>query len=552
MKRDKFKKLICAACSVVLLAAVLATGVQAKIYSDDELAEIARAIIERELSAGGYADTQAWLDSGMASEWYVIALRQSGEKLDLSTYADLLAKMYEMRSARSPVLTQKYALTMFAAGRGDDKYAANAADETIGAQGIMSYIFGLHLLTNGAQSENHTAESVISAILSLRLDDGGWSLAGTSSDVDITAMAVQSLAPYYGQSEDVVKAVDEAVELLAARQLDDGDFASYGAANAESVAQVIVALSSIGIDIQQDDRFIKNGNTAIDGMLKYRLPDGSFAHQEGGEYNLFASSQAYFSLISYLRHKNGRFPMFVFGADEGPLGSDVLPEDATGPEPVTESDVTEPVTASSVNADDPESGTGPKVSTKGSYKIWVILGVASAAAIVCALFWFTGRRNPKNFIFIIALATIASVIVTLVDIKTPEDYYTGVPETKENVAGHVTMSIRCDLLLGVASDEHIPSDGMILPATEFEISEGETVYDILVEAARAHGIHTDTRGANYVAGIGYIYEYDYGELSGWTYLVNGESPSVGCGEYKLSDGDKIEWVYTLALGDDIR
>jgi hypothetical protein len=52
----------------------------------------------------------------------------------------------------------------------------------------------------------------------------------------------------------------------------------------------------------------------------------------------------------------------------------------------------------------------------------------------------------------------------------------------------------------------------------------------------------------YISGISYIYEFDFGDLSGWTYTVNGQRSSVGAGEYKLSDGDAIVWEYTLTLG----
>ena len=55
----------------------------------------------------------------------------------------------------------------------------------------------------------------------------------------------------------------------------------------------------------------------------------------------------------------------------------------------------------------------------------------------------------------------------------------------------------------------------------------------------------------YIKGIGYLYELAHGDLSGWVYLVNEESPSVGCASYTLSDGDTIVWHYTLNQGKDI-
>ena len=55
----------------------------------------------------------------------------------------------------------------------------------------------------------------------------------------------------------------------------------------------------------------------------------------------------------------------------------------------------------------------------------------------------------------------------------------------------------------------------------------------------------------YISGIGYLYEFDFGDLSGWIYHVNGDTPFMMCSEYKLSDGDVIEWLYTKDLGNDL-
>ena len=64
----------------------------------------------------------------------------------------------------------------------------------------------------------------------------------------------------------------------------------------------------------------------------------------------------------------------------------------------------------------------------------------------------------------------------------------------------------------------------------------------------------EASGANglmYIHGIGNIYEFDFGDLSGWVYLVNGESASVGVDQYVLKDGDRVELCYTLELGKDL-
>ena len=56
----------------------------------------------------------------------------------------------------------------------------------------------------------------------------------------------------------------------------------------------------------------------------------------------------------------------------------------------------------------------------------------------------------------------------------------------------------------------------------------------------------------YVNGINYLYEYAYGELSGWIYSVNAVTPSIGCGSYILEDGDEVLWQYTTDLGEDLK
>lgn len=103
------------------------------------------------------------------------------------------------------------------------------------------------------------------------------------------------------------------------------------------------------------------------------------------------------------------------------------------------------------------------------------------------------------------------------------------------------MTIRCDTVLGKSDSKYIPSDGIILPETEFLISEKDTVFDILTEAAQRFTVQMEYQGSLstgliYVTGINYLYEFDFGDLSGWVFLVNGEQPSVGCGEYILSTG----------------
>lgn len=125
-----------------------------------------------------------------------------------------------------------------------------------------------------------------------------------------------------------------------------------------------------------------------------------------------------------------------------------------------------------------------------------------------------------------------------------------------------TMSVRCDtilenvLLLKEEKKELVPENGVIYAEQSVTISEGESVFDLLVREMRKNNIHLEfvkTPGYDsaYIEGIGNFYEFDCGELSGWMCKVNGRFLKTGPSNYMLKDKDKVEWVYTCNLGKDI-
>ncbi|MEG0546809.1 MAG: DUF4430 domain-containing protein [Oscillospiraceae bacterium] len=102
----------------------------------------------------------------------------------------------------------------------------------------------------------------------------------------------------------------------------------------------------------------------------------------------------------------------------------------------------------------------------------------------------------------------------------------------------------------------LPSDGVIFSQHKVVFNDGETVFDVLSRELRKNRIHmefskTPIYNSSYIEGIGNIYHFDCGELSGWMYSVNGVFPNYGVSRYKLSDGDKIEMKYSCDLGRDL-
>ena len=126
----------------------------------------------------------------------------------------------------------------------------------------------------------------------------------------------------------------------------------------------------------------------------------------------------------------------------------------------------------------------------------------------------------------------------------------------------VTISINCSTVLDnmdkldPTKEEFVPEDGWILEPTEVAIEAGDSVYDVLLEVCQDNKIsmeHNTTPGyqSEYIEGIGQLYEFDCGELSGWHFAVDGETQNYGSDKITLEGGEVIEWLYTCDLGRDI-
>ncbi len=450
---------------------------------------------------------QEWIDgtltehAGTTSEWYILALSQSGESFDFSAYRDALTAYLSENTVSSAATRQKYALAYLCTG-GGDVYIAEVTGNSIGEMGIMSWVFGLHLLHNGCTGSPYTEADIVQNLLALQLPDGGWAVSGERGDVDVTAMTLQALAPH---SDEYPEAIANALAFLSGSQLPGGDFASYGVPNPESTAQVLTALLSLGIDPRTDTRFVKNGSTLLDGIAAYRLPDGSFSHTMGGAVNQNACAQVFFALNAL---QQGRNPYLFIAPSGAPMQWDG--------------------------------------------RVTVTFCILGAGGLLCLVQLCRKKRGMKHYLVILLAAAAGIGLVWFVRIESAEEYYQPDSTVEAEIVGTVTLSIRADTVAGRV--EHLPSDGVMLGITEFPLAEGDTVFDLLTRAAQEHSLHLEYSGTPelaYVQGIGNLYEFEYGDLSGWVYHVNGVSPSVGCGACALQDGDAVEWLYSLDLGKDV-
>lgn len=206
-------------------------------------------------------------------------------------------------------------------------------DETfVTKQGINGVVFGL-LAIDAANAPDSLEEGgtnirefLVQEILTAELSTGGWTFIG-AADPDMTGMAIQALAPYYNTNTDVKEAVDRGLDVLSNMQRDDGGFASWGSLNSESAAQVVTALSALGIDADTDPRFVKNGISVLDNLISFKdEATGGFRHikkdQNGnvcGE-NAMATQQGTYALVAYYRYKHGMPALYDMSDADWKLG----------------------------------------------------------------------------------------------------------------------------------------------------------------------------------------------------------------------------------------
>lgn len=266
----------------------------------------------------------------VGGEWMILGLARSNLEIpeeyyeeyfqNLSAYtAEVGGVLHEKKYTEySRVILAVTAIGKDAADVGGFNMLAPLADfEQTVFQGINGPIFALLALDcgnyeipeNEAGSTRATRDLYVDYIINAQLEEGGWSLAGGEAEVDLTAMALQALAKYQDR-KDVAEAIEKGLNILSENQNENGGFTAYQAESCESVAQTIVALTELGISLE-DPRFVKNGNTLPDALLQFRKEDGGFSHLMDGDSDLLATEQAFYAMVAVDRLSQGKSSLYT-------------------------------------------------------------------------------------------------------------------------------------------------------------------------------------------------------------------------------------------------
>ena len=271
---------------------------------------------------------------GYKDEWAVLSITRAGLADDQwkSSYIDNVAE--NVKKIGSNVLdttgwsyateNARVVIGLTAAGGNPTDVAGYnlleplADYKKVSGQGINGIIFALIALDtknydipelNSTDGEQTTRAKLINGIVNAELKDGGWTYFGDDADVDLTGMAIQALAPYYKENEQVKTAVDRGLEYLSKAQDNSGAFNNYAAKlTSDSTAQVVCALSALGQDADSDEAFVKGNNSALEALLSFYDADAkSFkAGSSDDEINAYSTLQVLYALTAYDMMNNGK------------------------------------------------------------------------------------------------------------------------------------------------------------------------------------------------------------------------------------------------------
>lgn len=286
-----------------------------------------------------YADTKKYIQNNVPApvvaydrgEWAVLGLARAGVELSdayIQAYYDKVVAYVQKNmgadgvlvdpESHNPTVTDNERIILALTAIGKDPANVGGKNLLTALQNkdimqvtdtsktdINGLVFGLLALNSG----NYTQDSywLVEAILTQQNADGSWRTSAETKpvgDVDMTAMALQALAPYYNEGGDatVNTAVDKALQWLSAK------YKNTGYTSAESCAQVVVALSALQLNANSDSSFVKTVDGAptsvLGDLLRYYLGEGQgFKHAASLKTaDQKATEQALYAMAAYERY----------------------------------------------------------------------------------------------------------------------------------------------------------------------------------------------------------------------------------------------------------
>ena len=518
------------------------------------------------------ADSTAVGTGSTWGEWLVLALARGGAASNFDNvsakYQSSLANALQYGRLTAPTDYARAVLAMSSLGLDAPQAALDVVRDydKVTTQGINAVAYALIALDSKPYDSGDTTlrDKYVAFLLNNACDNGGWTYGGdtsASADVDMTAMVMQALAAYYDRA-DVKAAVDKGLKALNGLQEETGGFSTYGSYNAESTAQVIVALTALGIDPTSTEWTQKYGNP-VDALLRfYDSQYGKFRHTANGVDDQMATEQSAYALVAYRRFVTNQNRLYDMSDafSGGEVGTDPAKAVAAAKMEISAMGIPKiPMTVANTAEDVKRYFTDTwlkLVTAKGpTYEVTINEGDFRPAQ--------AGTEDAPNGVYGEYYATVTitmgetSDTVTILGSIVPTTYVA----PKDDIT--VSFELLGDTHHTITDDSDIHSyrfNADELPVwiktVEVTVPGGSTVGDVFKKVMDERGFTYEGLAQGYISSIdnpndaekALTAKDDSRGESGWLYLVNGNHPNVGLNGYELTGGEVITWHWT----DDYR
>ena len=452
-------------------------------------------------------------------------------------------------------------------------------------QGTNATAFALIALDAGnyLSGEDGSAlrSELVKLLLSQQMENGAWSISGAKSDaadIDVTAMIVQALSGYTEVSG-VSAAIDAAVSWLGSTFRDGS---GYGSSEASS--QVIIALSALGRDADNDESFKTSDEMTLLAELLTYADDGSDGFLDkktpGAKANQMASEQAALALIAYDRFKSGENKLYDM-------------TDAPQPKPETAKEVEDMISAiteagvdeSSYKAIAAARQAYDRLSEADKQSVGNLNELEDAERVYASILKSEkSEANKRLSAYFNSLdlekygSAAEKKLVSIMtqaqkDIKNAKSCEQverilddAIDDMSRVKASGITVTFRligaltAEKDVDLSSSSYVPEYVTWIETTSYDLASGATVYELFTEALSDADITASGASKNYVDTIyapdclgGYaLSEFTNGRRSGWMYTVNGKHPEVGLKDCELEDGDEVVWHYVNDYSHEVK
>ena len=481
------------------------------------------------------------------NEWNIFSILRSGATIEQSKldkyYESVVQELKKKGKTMRVTDLARVALALEAMGKNPtDVGGFNVLEAIYNHEKMMTDssncpIFGLLALDGRnykiPEDAKWSRKDIITQILKFQKASGafGLSLDNDLASIDMTGMALQSLAPYYNDPAypDVKPAVDKALKHFKDNITVNAGFLDFGSENSCTTAQVLTAVSALNIDpTVKENGFVQNGNNMVSNLHTYKK-DAGFAWQTALQAQEMATQQVTYGLIAYQRMAEGGTRLYDF--------TDVL--DETDQKAVKEVE-------EKINAIGSKITLNSKKSIQEARAAYEKLSEAQKKLVSNLETLTKAEEELKK----LEEASKGTVTLTVERFTIGQGYFVEpikVPfEAGDNGATLLKKAIGAENFVGADSyleaikGADLGLDKVKIPEYITEISKNE----VTTEAAKEYG--NDSNGPEALG------QFDYSRYSGWMYFVNNKAPNVGITSYQPKDGDVVRFQFTVyGYGTDL-